>query len=121
MLWNCIRPGKNLNKLVPATIEKRKKNFQDQLWCLNPKKIVEKFPPLSENQLGETEFQATRSSRRSSESTEGDKFLYLRNFKLVLLDMFDILANFQSIYSKETKRDLIVGFAMTTTERMQDQ
>ena len=29
VLWNCIRP--------------------EQLWCLNPKKILERFPPLREN------------------------------------------------------------------------
>jgi len=58
VLWNCIRP--------------------EQLWCLNPKKILERFPPLRET-VATTSSQDAKQSRKgqrndsecSSSSTEG--------------------------------------------------
>ena len=59
VLWNCIRP--------------------EQLWCLNPKKILERFPPLRET-VATTSSQDAKQSRKgqrndsecSSSSTEGN-------------------------------------------------
>lgn len=52
VLWNCIRP--------------------EQLWCLNPKKILEKFPPLKDVRGSTPESQNPQSPRRSSESTDDE-------------------------------------------------
>lgn len=51
VLWNCIRP--------------------EQLWCLNPKKILERFPPLRENKCASNEARNLRKSqpRNDSESS----------------------------------------------------
>ena len=49
--------------------------FAEQLWCLNPKKILENFPPLKDVRGGTSaELQNPPSPRRrdtSSESTDG--------------------------------------------------
>lgn len=50
VLWNCIRP--------------------EQLWCLNPKKILERFPPLRDNiATTTTEVKQRKSHRNDSESS----------------------------------------------------
>ena len=45
VLWNCIRP--------------------EQLWCLNPKKIIESFPPLGE-------VREAKSKRKDRKAEAGD-------------------------------------------------
>lgn len=47
VLWNCIRP--------------------EQLWCLNPKKILERFPPLRESK-GANEARNLRKTKERKES-----------------------------------------------------
>lgn len=50
VLWNCIRP--------------------EQLWCLNPKKILERFPPLRDNIAAtSTDVKQRKSHRNDSESS----------------------------------------------------
>ena len=58
VLWNCIRP--------------------EQLWCLNPKKILERFPPLRDTAAKNLEAKNLRKNLRndsessaSSSSSEG--------------------------------------------------
>jgi len=54
-LWNCIRP--------------------EQLWCLNPKKILERFPPLRDSKditNTKTIRQSPRNDSESSTSTNSD-------------------------------------------------
>lgn len=65
VLWNCIRP--------------------EQLWCLNPKKILERFPPLRDSK-DTTNTKTIRQSPRndsesSSSSTNSDgKFLIFKRW-----------------------------------------
>ena len=65
VLWNCIRP--------------------EQLWCLNPKKSLERFPPLRDSK-DTTNTKTIRQSPRndsesSSSSTNSDgKFLIFKRW-----------------------------------------
>ena len=53
VLWNCIRP--------------------EQLWCLNPKKILERFPPLRDCKDTKTIRKSPRNNSESSSiSTNSD-------------------------------------------------
>ena len=49
VLWNCIRP--------------------EQLWCLNPKKILERFPPLRDSKDTTNTKTIRQSPRNDSESS----------------------------------------------------
>ena len=71
VLWNCIRP--------------------EQLWCLNPKKILERFPPLRDNIAATTtDIKPRKSHRNDSESsnsstTDGAYIIFIYFYDLIIL------------------------------------
>ena len=71
VLWNCIRP--------------------EQLWCLNPKKILERFPPLRDNIAATTtDIKPRKSHRNDSESsnsstTDGAYIIFIYFYYLIIL------------------------------------